>query len=78
MLSSLSVDVCIPHALGGKLLSTLMKALDSCMESFVVSLADDEGASVNRQSKGPEVVDDVGAGQQRELKEVNDSDNGLI
>jgi hypothetical protein len=78
MLSSLSVGFCIPHALGGELLSTLMKALDSRVESFIVSLTDDEGASIDRQSKGPEVIDDVGACQQSELKEVNDSDNGLI
>ena len=41
-------------------------------------ITDDELRTVDRQSKGPEVIDDVSSSQQGELEEVNDPNDSVI
>jgi hypothetical protein len=76
--SSLSVDFGILHALSAELLSTILETLDSVEESLVVLVTDDELGTIDRQSKSPEVIDDVCPGQQGKLKKVDDTDDGMI
>ena len=55
----------------------ILEAMDSVHERLILIITDDEPRTVDRQSKGPEVIDDVSSSQQGELEEVNDPNDSI-